>query len=124
MTRVHFQIGEGKFSQKYVGNFDLRPAFSLEKGLFKNDIPAFYAKRVKGLELNHITLEWKKPTSKFYTNGLEIENFERFILKNFNISAANVQENIFDIKLSKGTDYKIFNDLSFGKETKILYPDK
>jgi hypothetical protein len=124
MTRVHFQIDEGKFSQKYGGNFDLRPAFSLEKGLFKNDIPAFYAKRVKGLELNHITLEWKKPTSKFYTNGLEIENFERFILKNFNISAANVQENIFDIKLSKGTDYKIFNDLSFGKETKILYPDK
>ena len=121
MTRVHFQIGEGKFSQKYGGNFDLRPAFSLEKGLFKNDIPAFYAKRVKGLEINHITLDWNKPTSKFYTNGLEIENFERFILKNFRISAAKSQDNIFDIKLTKGTDYKLINDLSFGKETKILY---
>jgi len=31
---------------------------------------------------------------------------------------------LFDIKLSKGENYKLINDLSFNKKTKFFYPKK
>ena len=116
------KINSGVYSRKYGGNFDLRPSFSVKKGLFKRDIAAFYASGVKGLELDDILLEWKNPTSSFFTNGLEVESIENLIVRNFNISAAYDHENLFDIKLSKGENYKLINDLSFNKKTKIFYP--
>ena len=122
MTGISVKINSGVYSRKYGGNFDLRPSFSVKKGLFKRDIAAFYASGVKGLELDDILLEWKNPTSSFFTNGLEVESFENLIVRNFNISAAYDHENLFDIKLSKGENYKLINDLSFNKKTKIFYP--
>ena len=124
MTGIRVKINSGVYSKKYGGNFDLRPSFSIKKRLFKRDIAAFYAKGVRGLELDDILLEWKNPTSSFFTNGLEVENFENLIVRNFNISAAHNQEKLFDIKLSKGENYKLINDLSFNKKTKIFYPKK
>ena len=50
--------------------------------------PAFYAKGVTNLELDDISLEWENPSYDFFTNGLEIENFENFTLRNFKIHAA------------------------------------
>ena len=122
MTGISVKINSGVYSRKYGGNFDLRPSFSVKKGLFKRDIAAFYASGVKDLELDDILLEWKNPTSSFFTNGLEVESFENLIVRNFNISAAYDHEKLFDIKLSKGENYKLINDLSFNKKTKIFYP--
>jgi pectate lyase len=65
-------------------------------------------------------LEWDQPTSDFYTHGLEIENFENLILRNFVISSAYEVEDLKDIKISKGKGYQILNDLSFKKNTRIF----
>jgi polygalacturonase len=120
MTNLKVKIKEAIYTNQYGGNFDLRPAFSIEKGLFEKDIPAFYAKGVKNLSLNDIFLEWDQPTSDFYTHGLEIENFENLILRNFVISSAYEVEDLKDIKISKGKGYQILNDLSFKKNTRIF----
>ena len=112
----------GIFTNKYGGNFDIRPSYSIEKGLFNSEIPAFYAKGIKNLELNDISLEWENPLFDFFTNGLEIENFENFSLRNFKIDAAFDRQELYDIKISNGKNYKLFDDLSFNKKTKIKYP--
>ena len=124
MSRIKIRIKEGFFTNKYGGNFDLRPAFKLSKGLFKNDISAFYAKHVYGLELDDIHLKWDNTSSQFFTNGLEIENFENILIRNFDISSAHENKKLYDIKLLKGEKYKLINDISFNKKTKILYPIK
>jgi polygalacturonase len=119
---LRVKLTSGIFTNKYGGNFDLRPSYSIEKGLFANEIPAFYAKGIKNLELNDILLEWENPLFDFFTNGLEIENFENFSLRNFKIHAAFDRQELYDIKISNGKNYKLFDDLSFNKETKIKYP--
>ena len=116
------KILEGKYTSKYGGNFDLRPAFSSNKSIFKNDIPAFYAKGLNGLRINDITLSWEDAKSNFFTNGIEIVNFKNILITNYNVSAAFKKKSLYDIKLSKGKNYKLINDLSLGKQTKILYP--
>ena len=113
---------EGKYTSKYGGNFDLRPAYSTSKSIFKNDIPALYAKGVNGLRINDIILGWQNPKSNFFTNGIEIENFENILITNYNVSAAFEKKSLYDIKLSKGENYKLVNDLSLSHKTKILYP--
>ena len=50
------------------------------------------------------------------------ENFENFSLRNFKIHAAFDRQELYDIKISNGKNYKLFDDLSFNKETKIKYP--
>ena len=101
---------------------DLRPAFSTSKSIFKNDIPAFYVKGLNGLRINDITLGWENPKSNFFTSGIEIENFKNILITNYNVSAAFDKKSLYDIKLSKGENYKLVNDLSFSDQTKILYP--
>ena len=122
MNDVKVIVTSGLYSKKYGGNFDLRPSFSLEKGLFESKIPAFYAKGVKNLELNDISLGWNNPKNNFFTNGLEIENFENFILRNFKINAAYNKEELFDVKMSNGKNYKLLNNLSSTEETRIKHP--
>ncbi len=122
MNDVKVIVNSGLYSKKYGGNFDLRPSFSLEKGLFESKISAFYAKGVKNLELNDISLAWNNPKNNFFTNGLEIENFENFILRNFKIHAAYNKEELFDVKMSNGKKYKLLNNLSLREVTKIKYP--
>ena len=80
---------------------------SIEKGLLANEIPAFYAKGIKNLELNDVLLEWENPLFDFFTNGLEIENFENFSLRNFKIHAAFDRQELYDIKISNGKNYKL-----------------
>ena len=113
---------EGKYTSKYGGNFDLIPAYSTNKSIFKNDIPAFYAKGLNGLRINNITLSWENAKSNFFTNWIEIENFKNILITNYNVSAAFKKKSLYDIKLSKGENYKLVNDLSLSHQTKILYP--
>ena len=122
INNLRVKVTSGQFSEKYGGNFDLRPSYSLEKGLFDNEIPAFYAKGIQNLDLNNISLEWEDPIFNFFTNGLEVENFQNFSLRNFEIYSAFDREDIYDIKISNGKNYKLLNDLSPKGETKIKYP--
>ena len=77
---------------------------------------------MNGLRINDITLGWENPKSNFFTNGIEIENFENILITNYNVSAAFEKKSLYDIKLSKGENYKLVNDLSLSHKTKILYP--
>ena len=117
---LQIKLEEGKYSKKYGGNFDLRPTELVSKSIFEHDIPGLYAKGVNGLKIENINVKWGKQKSNFYTYGLELENFENLIIKNFNISAAFEEK--ADIKLTNGKKFKIFNDISPNKKTKILYP--
>ena len=77
---------------------------------------------MNGLRINDIILGWENPKSNFFTNGIEIENFENILITNYNVSAAFEKKSLYDIKLSKGENYKLVNDLSLSQKTKILYP--
>ena len=122
MNGLKVKIKEGKYTEKYGGNFDLRPAASNKKGIFQHNIPAFYARGVKDLELDDISIEWGNPKASFFTHGLEVENFENLIVRNFNIDMAKRNKNLDNIKLKQGKNYIFINDLSFDKKTKISYP--
>ena len=73
---------------------------------------------MNGLRINDIILGWENPKSNF-TNGIEIENFENILITNYNVSAAFEKKSLYDIKLSKGENYKLVNDLSLSQKPKF-----
>ncbi len=56
VDKVKLTIHNGKHTTAYGGNFDLWPAYPVDKALFKHDIPALYAQYVYGLTLTGIKL--------------------------------------------------------------------
>ncbi len=88
-NRVNLTIRPGKYTASYGGNFDLRPAFSNEFAVFKHDIPGLYAQFVKGLSISDLELKWDGKLPDFFTNGIEIQNFENVSIDRFKGLAAS-----------------------------------
>jgi hypothetical protein len=70
---VRLRIGAGPHTLTYGGNFDLRPTAKLENGIFRHDIPGFYARGVQGLRVVRLALDWETGLPAFFTSGFEVE---------------------------------------------------
>ncbi len=64
-------IKASRLSDSYGGNFDLRPAKSKERQIFKHDIPGVYCQYVDGLTISDFTLNWSEGLANYYTHGIE-----------------------------------------------------
>jgi hypothetical protein len=117
---VNLTIRPGKYTNTYGGNFDLRPAFSNEFALFRHDIPGLYAQFVKGLSISGLELKWNGKLPGFYTNGIEIQNFEDVSIDRFKGLAASDASDLAPIKVSNGKNLEVTNSTSSGKNLFIL----
>jgi polygalacturonase len=99
------------------GNFDLRPVLDPKVQLFSHDIPGFYAQWVKNLHVRDFDLTWDSVRQPYFTNGIEIDNFEGIRIDNFRGTAAPGNTNAYPISIRDGKGYQIdASDQSVYKE--------
>lgn len=103
-TNVELTINKGKYTDTYGGNFDVRPAASKSLALFKHDIPGFYAQHVKNLSLTGLSISWGESLPDFFTNGVEVNNFDGLNIENLNAKAAHATKELVALKISNGTN--------------------
>lgn len=79
---IRFKLKDSKLNDVGGGNIDLRGS-SLQKSLFKSDIPGLLARYIKGLRINDFRLTWENTRMPFFTNGIELHHFENVEISNF-----------------------------------------
>lgn len=105
-VNISLKIIKGKETLAYGGNFDLRPAADISKQLFEHDIPGFYAKHVKNLNIDDFTLEWGENLPDFFTHGIECQSVEYLKIENFKGTQNPGSKDSKRIKLSDATIVK------------------
>ncbi len=102
LDKIWLRIDQGKYTNDYGGNIDLRPAYPLSEALFKHDIPALFARYVKNLSLRNLDLTWGTGLPDFFTNGIEATEFENITIDNFCGNANGSSVDNAAIKLING----------------------
>lgn len=108
-SQVQLMVKAGRHTETYGGNFDLRPAYPMDKGLFEHDIPGLFAQYVKNLQIKDFDLRWGSSLPDFYTNGIEVKNFERLYIDNYRGRPANNRVGLSAIYLDNGKDVQLYN---------------
>ncbi|HWK05161.1 MAG TPA: glycosyl hydrolase family 28 protein [Puia sp.] len=73
---VQLTLVRGPLTDLYAGNFDLRATNDPKQAIFKHDIPAMYARYVKGLTVKGMEVKWDVSLPDYFTNALAIDHFE------------------------------------------------
>jgi Glycosyl hydrolases family 28 len=83
-VRLHMIAPDPAFSEAVGGNLDLRwTAQSPRDGIVKSEIPAFYAKKVAGLRLRDVQVDWADAVPDYFSDGLRIEDFKDLAIESF-----------------------------------------
>jgi parallel beta-helix repeat protein len=77
------RLRNSKLQPSYGGNFDLRGAADLGKGLFEHDIPGLFFSHVNRLRIRGFRLFWDDKVPDFFSDGIEGENFHDLEIQGF-----------------------------------------
>ena len=99
---IHMLFKRSPLHERYGGNFDLRPAFKNEYGVFAHDIPALYALNCRGLTIDGFDLKWEDGLPAFVTDGIHAEHFEDLTIRDFNGAPPPSPAYGFAIHLANG----------------------
>jgi Glycosyl hydrolases family 28 len=114
LDKIKLTIKPGKYSESYGGNFDLRPAFPLSISVFKHDIPGIYAQYVKGLCISGFNLDWAAGLPTFFTNGIQIENFDDISIEGMHCHSVFPAKSSVGIYLYNGSHAEL--DKNYGPD--------
>ncbi len=109
LENIKLTINNGKFTESYGGNFDLRPAQPLEEALYKHDIPGFYAQYVKHLTVSHFDLDWGNGLPSFFTRAFDINHFSDILLEDIEADPAPPSKGLSAIRISNGEGAEVRN---------------
>ena len=110
--RVKLKVKAGPMTEYVGGNFDLRGDVTPELSIFKHDIPGLYCNYVDGLKLLNFELEWGDKLPKFFSHGIECENFHNLQVDGFVGRQAEVAGKNSAISLSNGSGVTIRNSVA------------
>lgn len=83
-VRLHMIAPDLALSESIGGNLDLRwTAISASDGIVKSDIPAFYAKRVNGLRMRDVQVDWPTSVPDYFSDGVRVEDFSDLAIDSF-----------------------------------------
>lgn len=99
---VTFELTDSKLNDVAGGNIDLRGCMGDDKQLFKRDLPAFLAQYISGLVIEDFHLNWKETRMPYFTNGIEVTNFDSLRIRNFKGTASPINAKAFPIYLKDG----------------------
>ena len=102
------------------GNFDLRPATDPKLNLFSHDIPAFYGENVQNIKLYNVDIKWDNVKEPYFTNGIELNNFDNVIVDGCSINPAPQSKNSAAISLADGKRFVILNSNTDNPKTKLV----
>ncbi len=91
-TNVYVTIVNGQLQDEYGGNFDLRPAFELQKNIFEHDVPGIYLKNVNKIELDRLSIRWGEQMHTNFKYGLMAENVKGIRAHHLSINAPRSNE--------------------------------
>jgi len=114
-NNVKLTIRPGEYTASYGGNIDLRPVYTKNLAVFRHDIPGLYAQFVQNLQISGLELNWDNNLPDFFTNGIEIQNFDGVSIDRFIGGAASDKSGLSPIKARNGTGLQITNCQLKGK---------
>ena len=118
-SNVSLIIRKGKETLSYGGNFDLRPAAERPMQIFEHDIPGIFAQYVSNFSVNGFNLTWDPALPEFFTNAIEVNEFENLRIDSFQGEASFNSKDKAAIKLTNGNGTTINNSNYYGKETLV-----
>ncbi|HEY0795959.1 MAG TPA: glycosyl hydrolase family 28 protein [Acidisarcina sp.] len=84
-VRLHMLAPPLAMSEGVGGNLDLRwTATTPRDGIIKSDIPALFAKRVEGLRLRDVEVDWASAVPDYFSDGVRVEDFKDVSIDSFN----------------------------------------
>jgi hypothetical protein len=102
LSGIKLTIKKGKYTDSYGGNFDLRPAWPLDKALFSHDIPGLYAGYVDNLRISDFELQWGAGLPSFFTEVVYVENFNDITLENITGNPSEKSPEKTSVLLNEG----------------------
>ncbi len=106
---VKLRIKNSPKNDSYGGNFDLRPTHVLDRAVFAHDIPGIYCRFIDGIHIRDFTLEWEEPLHRFFSHGIECEDFQNLVIDGFRGRQAHVSNQAPVISLKNGSAATIRN---------------
>ncbi len=88
LENVSIKVKAGKYSSTYGGNFDLRPVYPVDLGIFKHDIPALYSQHTRGLKISGFNVAWGDNLPGYMSNAICCRDFENLTIEGFSGTAA------------------------------------
>lgn len=80
-AHVRMHVVPGPLQKDYGGNFDLRDTGDPATAIVAADIPALYARYVRGLRLQDFRVTWADGLPDYFSHGVAIEDFEEVTLE-------------------------------------------
>jgi hypothetical protein len=122
--RLHMIAPQPDLSESVGGNLDLRwTALTPRDGIVKSDIPAFYAKRVVGLRLRDVQVDWGDRMPEYFSDGLRVEDFKDLVVDSFTGRQAQTKTGA-EIYLLNGSGVSITNSRAMPGTRIFLEMDK
>jgi len=118
-NNVRLYMRNGKETMEYGGNIDLRPATPKSMQIFKHDIPGIYAQFVNNLSISGFEVSWDTQLPDFFTNGIEVNEFENLKIDRFHGEASPNSNDKAAINLRNGKGVQITNSALKGMEPQI-----
>ncbi|HET7119064.1 MAG TPA: glycosyl hydrolase family 28 protein [Hanamia sp.] len=102
---ITFDLVNSKLNAVAGGNIDLRGVMGVQNGLFKSDIPGLLAKDVKNLVIHNFKLNWIDPQMPYFTDGIEVENFNGLKVTDFTGTGAPNNPNAYPVEVKNGKHF-------------------
>ena len=99
---VSMHVAASPIGDEAGGNFDLRPVMDPKLQLFAHDIPALYAQYVRNFRIRDFDITWDAVTQPYFTNGIEIREFDGVSLDGFSGSGAPGDKGAYPVFLKDG----------------------
>jgi len=119
LENVSLKISGGKHSDTYGGNFDLRPVYTFDLGIFKHDIPALYSQHTENLQIIGFQVKWGENLPDFMTHGIYSTAFTNLKIKDFSGTAAYTKYPA--IELLDGRGIILENNRTYDKNFKLIH---
>ncbi|WP_429265074.1 glycoside hydrolase family 28 protein [Mucilaginibacter sp. 3215] len=112
---VSFELINSKLNDVAGGNIDVRGALYEKDQLFASEIPGLMANYVNGLTIAHFKIKWDSTINQaYFTNGIEVNNFKRLKIFDFDGKGAPHNKNAYRILLANGDG--VTSDSKYGME--------
>lgn len=118
LENVSIHMKAGNHSAAYGGNFDLRPVYDRELGIFQHDIPALYCQHTEGLKISGFIVSWAEDLPDFMSHAIYCTEFSDLTIDGF--YGASARPDLAAIELINGKEAVLSNLRSSDKNLKLL----
>jgi polygalacturonase len=118
LENVSIRISGGANSESYGGNFDLRPVYNVDLGVFRHDIPALYSQHTDGLKITGFNVQWGKDLPDYMSQAICCQDFTNLVIRDF--SGTSASSGYPAIRLQDGRGVILENNRSGDKNLKLI----